>query len=68
MKCELVTVNEEDDEYDTLFNGTIDCAPAECQIVMHKGQAFVYADSDEEIATYVLTKVAEFSEEAKEDE
>jgi hypothetical protein len=42
--------------------GTIDCDPEECQIVMHKGQAFVFNGTDDEVATYVLTAVAEFTE------
>lgn len=63
MKCELVEITEEAED-STLFNGSIDCNPEECQIVMHKGQAFVYDSIYDEVATYTLTKVAEFTEEA----
>jgi hypothetical protein len=64
MKCELVKFNDEDDEFDTLFEGTIDCDPAECGIIMHKGQAFIYSEdtTEAELAVYTLTKVAEFTE------
>jgi hypothetical protein len=64
VKCELVKFNDEDDEFDTLFEGTIDCDPAECGIIMHKGQAFIYSEdtTEAELAVYTLTKVAEFTE------
>jgi hypothetical protein len=63
VKCELVEINEKAEEK-TLFKGTIDCDPEECQIIMHKGQAFVLnsVDPDDDPAVYVLTKVAEFTE------
>jgi hypothetical protein len=64
VKCELVKFNDEDGELDTLFEGTIDCDPAECGIIMHKGQAFIYSEdaTETELAVYALTKVAEFTE------
>jgi hypothetical protein len=55
----MVTEQLEDE---IIFNGTIDCDPEECQIVMHKGRAFVFNGTDDETATYVVTKVAEFTE------
>jgi hypothetical protein len=62
VKCELVEAIGEDDDK-ILFEGTIDCDPDECQVIMHKGQAFVYATSDDnDTATYILTAVAEFTE------
>lgn len=63
MKCELVDIDENGEDYKTLFTGTIDCDPEECQVVMHKGQAFAYDNSQGgEVAIYVLTAVAEFTE------
>jgi hypothetical protein len=61
VKCELVEITGEAEDK-VLFTGTIDCEPEECQIVMHKGQAFVFNGTDDEVATYVLTAVAEFTE------
>jgi hypothetical protein len=63
VKCELVEINEEAEDKG-LFKGTIDCAPEDCEIIMHKGQAFVLnsVDEDEGTAIYALTKVAEFTE------
>jgi hypothetical protein len=61
VKCELVSISEEAEDA-ILFSGTIDCDPEECQIVMHKGQAFVFNGTDDEVATYVQTAVAEFTE------
>jgi regulatory protein YycI of two-component signal transduction system YycFG len=61
VKCELVSITDEAEEK-VLFNGTIDCDPEECQIVMHRGQAFIYNGTDDEVATYVQTAVAEFTE------
>jgi hypothetical protein len=61
VKCELVSITEELEDA-ILFSGTIDCDPEECQIVLHKGQTFVYNGEDDETATYVLTRVAEFTE------
>jgi hypothetical protein len=61
VKCELVSITEELDEK-VHFSGTIDCDPEECQIIMHKGQAFIFNGGDGEEATYVLTAVAEFTE------
>jgi hypothetical protein len=61
VKCELVSITGEAEDA-ILFNGTIDCDPEECQIVMHKGQAFVFNGTDDEVATYVQTAVAEFTE------
>jgi hypothetical protein len=62
VKCELVSITEEAEDA-ILFNGTIDCDPEECQVVMHKGQAFVFnGTDDQETATYVQTAVAEFTE------
>jgi hypothetical protein len=61
VKCELVEISGEAED-EVLFTGTIDCDPEECQIVMHKGQAFVFNGTDDEVATFVLTAVAEFTE------
>jgi hypothetical protein len=61
VKCELVEITEEAEDK-VLFDGTIDCDPEECQVVMHKGQAFVFNGTDDEVATFVLTAVAEFTE------
>jgi hypothetical protein len=62
MKCELLEITEGAEDK-ILFTGIINCDPEECQVVMHKGQAFVYNGMDDsELATYVLTKVAEFTE------
>jgi hypothetical protein len=64
VKCELVKVSEDSDEREVLFTGTIDCDPDECQIIMHRGQAFAIhdIDDDEGLVAYALTKVAEFTE------
>jgi regulatory protein YycI of two-component signal transduction system YycFG len=61
VKCELVEAIGEDDDK-ILFEGTIDCDPEECQVIMHKGQAFVFNGTDDEVATYIQTAVAEFTE------
>jgi hypothetical protein len=64
VKCELVKPCREDEDLHIFFEGTIDCAPGECQVIMHKGQAFVYDEdmTEADLAVYVLTKIAEFTE------
>jgi hypothetical protein len=62
VKCELVKITEAGED-ELIFEGTIDCDPEEHQVIMHKGQAFAYSGTnDDELASYVLTAVAEFTE------